>query len=330
MLLLLLFSQVHFLPAYAVERGTVTGGVAHQAPGWFKDSFLEIADDVSEAAAQDRHVILFFQLNDCPYCYRMLTECFQEESMKSLIQEDFDVIAINVRGDREIALNEELSMTEKELSSYLNIMATPSILFLNKQNEKIARVDGYRSPQRFKNILQYVSSKSYLDTTLSAYLDATEITDVYALRNHEQFESITDFSVIKGPLAVIFEDSSCTDCDEFHENLLSRDEVQHELARFTVVRLNADSEEPIIDINGNKTSAKDWAKFMRLLYRPGVILFDQGIEVSRIESLLYSFHFKETLRYVGRGIYHKLDYRQYSQQRREALLSEGIDIQLSD
>ena len=34
------------LPVGAAERGELTGGAVHVAPSWFKESFLEIADDV--------------------------------------------------------------------------------------------------------------------------------------------------------------------------------------------------------------------------------------------------------------------------------------------
>ena len=33
--------------AETVKRGEIVGGVAHVAPGWFKESFLEIQDDVA-------------------------------------------------------------------------------------------------------------------------------------------------------------------------------------------------------------------------------------------------------------------------------------------
>ena len=73
-------------PAGAAEnnaRGKITGGAVHQAPGWFKESFLEIADDVDEASEADKHVLLFFQLNACPYCDRMLKESFESEPLTS-------------------------------------------------------------------------------------------------------------------------------------------------------------------------------------------------------------------------------------------------------
>ncbi len=327
---LLIITPVLILNISAAERGTITGGVTHHAPEWFKDSFLEISDDVDEAAQHNKHVMLFFQLNDCPYCDRMLTECFEEESMKGLIQESFDVIAINIKGDRDIAFNDELSMTEKQLSEELNIRATPSIIFVDKSNNLVARVNGYRSPERFRHVLDYVSSSAYTKLSLADYLEVNLKAVVYRLRAHELFSNVNDLSSVKGPLAVIFEDSACYDCDEFHDKLLTRDDVLTELKRFTTVRLDAASEDEIIDTHGNLTRVRDWVRSLNLNYRPGVVLFDQGLEISRIESLLYSYHFKENLRYVGGGFHKQQDYESYSQARREELLAAGIDINLSE
>ena len=327
---LLLLIPLVTLNLQAVERGIITGGVTHQAPEWFKDSFLEISEDVDEAAQHNKHVMLFFQLNDCPYCDRMLNDCFEEESMKNQIQKNFDVIAINIKGDRDIAFNEQLSMTEKELSEELNVRATPAIVFVDKNNKLVARVNGYRSPERFKHILDYVSSSAYTQISLADYLDNNQSPNVYRLREHEQFADITDLSSVKGPLAVIIEDSSCYDCDEFHDRLLSRDDVLTELKRFTTVRMDAESEDEIIDSHGNVVAVKDWVRSLNLLYRPGVILFDQGEEIRRIESLLYSYHFKENLRYVGGGFHQQQDYDSYSQARREELLAAGVNINLGE
>ena len=110
-LLVLLTGQIWTV--MAAERGRVTGGVPHEVPGWFKDSFLDMADDVEEASERGKHVMLFFQLNNCPYCDRMLEEAFEAEPLTPYIQQHFDAIAINVSGDRDIAFNEEISVTEK-------------------------------------------------------------------------------------------------------------------------------------------------------------------------------------------------------------------------
>jgi len=44
--------------------------------------------------------------------------------------------------------------------------------------------------------------------------------------------------------------------------------------------------------------------------------------------LLFHFHFKEGFRYVSGGYYKTQDYRAYSEARTEALLAQGVNIDL--
>lgn len=326
--LFLCFGLASNLATAAEQRGEIKGGVTHLAPSWFKESFLEIQDDVDEATEANKHVILFFQLNGCPYCDRMLTESFQAEPLTSYIQEHFDTIAINVGGDREIIFNEEITVIEKDLSELLNVRATPAILFLNGENKTVVRVNGYRSPERFEQVLHFVTEKGYQQGTLAEYLEQNLDKDIYTLRDDELFTQLTDLSGVRGPLAMIFEDGSCYDCNEFHDSILSRPEVRTELKAFTVVRLDANSDEDIIDLDGSKTTARALAKKHQMIYRPGVLLFDEGELVRRYDSLLFPHHFKEGFRYVSGGYYKTQDYRAYSEVRTEELLARGISIDL--
>ena len=326
----IVFSLLSIGAQAATERGEVTGGVAHAAPDWFKESFLEIRDDVDEAAEEDKHVMLFFQLNGCPYCDRMLTESFEKEPLTSYIQEHFDTIAINVGGDREIVFNEEITVIEKELAEMLKVRATPAILFLNSDNKTVVRVNGYRAPQRFEQVLRYVDEKAYMQQSLAEYMDSQLSRDAYQLRDNELFTQTSDLSAVGGPLALIFEDGSCYDCDEFHDRLLSREDVRKELEPYTIVRLDADSEQELIDVDGSKTTPKALAAKHEVIYRPGILIFDEGKLLRRYDSLLFSYHFKEGLRYIGGGYYKKEPYRDYSRKRREELLAAGVDINLAE
>ncbi len=330
--ILLITSMLLFCsPAMSAEspqRGTITGGVAHEAPSWFKESFLEIADDVEEATEEGKHVLLFFQLNGCPYCDRMLEESFEAEPLTSFIQEHFDSIAINVRGDREIVFNEEISVTEKELSEMLKVRATPAIVFLDKDNKTVVRVNGYRAPERFRHVLEYVASQSYQNTKLADYLQAKLERDVYTLKENPLFTELTDLSSAKGPLMVILEDGSCYDCKEFHEGILAHPLVQKEIAPFTIVRLNADSDQALIGVDGKPTTPRTMAQKHQMFYRPGVLAFNEGELIRRHDSLTFPHHFKESMRFTAGGFYKKQDYRSYSEQRTEELLSQGITIDL--
>ncbi len=325
-LLVLLTGQIW--TAMAADRGRVTGGVPHEVPSYFKESFLEIADDVDEASEQGKHVLLFFQLNNCPYCDHMLAEAFDAEPLSSYIQQNFDAIAINVRGDRDIAFNEEVSATEKELSEILKVRVTPAILFLDENNKPVVRVNGYRAPERFRLVLEYVATKSYQTIKLADYMQAKLDRNVYQLRPNQLFNDTRDLSRIDGPLMLVFEDGSCYDCTVFHDGVLAHELVQKEIEPFTVVRLDADSDEKIIDVEGNKTTPAKLARKHEIIYRPGIIFYDKRTLVRRINNIVYPFHFAENLRFIAGGFYKQTDYFTYLEQRTEELLAAGVDIDL--
>jgi len=311
--------------------GKVVGGKVSEHPDWFKESFLDIAEDVDEAAEAGKYVILFMHLNGCPYCYKMTEENFKRAPYKDFIQQNFDVIAINIRGDREVALNEETNLTEKQLAARLRVAYTPTVVFLNQQNKVVARINGYRSVPDFKHVLDYVQEKAYLETSLAKFIDARKQA-VYSFREHPQIEQVTDLkSVANKPLAVIFEDKACLDCDALHDGHLKRPEVRAVLDNFTFVRLDALSDEPIIDVEGNATTPRAYAEKLGLVYRPGIVLFDRGREVTRISSSLYTYHFEEVLRYVGERHYEQYpeSFYDYLDVRTAEITASGQDVDLS-
>ena len=317
------------LAAETPERGKLVGGVMHPPPDWFKESFLEIADDVDEATESGRQVMLFFELNGCPYCDRMLSESFETDPISQYIQDHFDVIAINIQGDREIAFNDEISVSEKQLGEILKVYSTPALLFLNEDNETVLRVNGYRAPERFRQILEYVATRAYQNIELADYLQARLERNVYQLRDSEWFSNERDLSAIEGPLMLVFEDGSCYDCPEFHDGILTDPRVREEIDAFTVIRLDTDADDRIIDFYGQETTAAALARDNEMIYRPGVLLFEDGNLLRRHDSLIYPHHFSESLRFVAGGHYQHTDYRSYSRQRTEELLEAGVTIDLS-
>ena len=313
-------------------QGKVSGGSPHEMPEWFKASFLDMNEDVEEAKEEGKHVILFASLKFCPYCTKMLNENFIEGAKnQAYIQKNFDVIAIDIKGSKEIAINEDLTMTEKEYAAYLKVQYTPTILFLNQENKVVVRVNGYRSSKNFKYILDYVKDKKYNEMSLTEYIDKVKNKTYYTLKDNKIFKDIKDLSKIDGPLAVIFEDGSCTQCDYLHNKTLKNKEVIKELSKVTVVRFDAMSKQKIITPDGKTTTPYAWAKDMVLDYRPGIVMFDKKKEIVRIDALLYSFHFKELVRYVSGGYYNKFNtYLDYLRPRQDELLKQGVNIDISE
>lgn len=328
-----LFISLAFMTQIQAEtptEGKVVGGVEHEMPDWFKESFLEIQDDIQEAADANKHVMLFFHLNNCPYCAKMLDDNFLQDPIKSYIQEKFDVIAINVKGDRQVQYTKDQAFSEKELSDELEVSLTPTIIFINSEQKTVARLNGYRSPEQFKPVLEYVANQAYKTGTLSDYLAKQTQQGAYTLQPNEVFKDIKDLSSIKTPLAVIFESKTCSDCNFLHEALFKDEAIKTELKALTVVRFDADDSTEITDINGNKTTPKDWLKALKLSYQPGIVFFDEGKEVTRLEGKLYNFHFQQLLNYVSSQGYKERSFPEHLGMRQEEQLKQGKTVDIGE
>ncbi|MEJ1464109.1 MAG: thioredoxin fold domain-containing protein [Candidatus Sedimenticola sp. (ex Thyasira tokunagai)] len=328
---LLLSWQAHSATE-TTPRGKVTGGIESEHPNWFKESFLELADDVEEAADEGKHVILFMHLNGCPYCYKMLEENFKHAPHTEFIKEHFDVIQINIKGDREVAVDTDTTVTEKELAGMLKVQYTPTILFLNTENKTVLRTNGYRSVPAFKHALDFVQQKAYERTTLAKFIGEQKPAKVYSFRDHPQLKKITNLQqAAANPMALLFEDQACDACDALHDGILKDPETRAILENFTFVRLDGDSNESIIDVDGNKTTPKEYARKLGLTYRPGIVLFDRNKEVIRMDGMLYTYHFQGVLRYVGERHYEKYpgEFYKYLGTLREKILASGKSIDIS-
>jgi thioredoxin-related protein len=315
------------------ERGKLIGAKISTHPEWFKESFLEIAEDAAAAGQEDKHVILFMDSVGCPYCNKMIEENFKHSSYTNFIRNNFDTIPINIRGDREIVFSEKLQLTEKQLARHLDIRFTPTMLFLDSNNKAVLRVDGYRSVEDFKFLLDYVQQKAYQKISLAEYLvEQKERPAVYTLRDHPNFESLTNLSSIRNkPLMVIFEDDTCGPCDALHDNILSQPSIREFMDKMTVVRLDARSRQSIISAAGQETTPMRWAKDLELNYRPGIVLFDEGQEVFRIDALRWMFHFQQAMRYVTERQWRDFEsYRDYALADRDSVLESGQNVDVRE
>ena len=331
LLTLILLSVLH-TGAHGIEPGKIIGGQASTLPDWFKDSFLDIAEDVEEAKDEDKHLMLYMHLSGCPYCYKMVEEGFKNTDNTQIIKDNFDVVAINIKGNKEIALNENLTMTEAEVRDHYKVSFTPTIVFLDQNNQLVYKVNGYRSVQNFKHVLDFVSSRSYQKISLNEFIGNQDRRKRYTLRAHDSFQDITDLSSNREkPLLILFEDQYCVFCDRLHDGHLKNPDILKEMALFDIVRLDADSNQPIIDVDGNKTTPKAYAKKLGLIYRPGIVMFDQGKEVLRIDALLYSYHFAGHLRYIGERHYQQYPDSVFDYLRvyRQKILDSGQNIDMS-
>ncbi len=145
-----------FLVAFALHPGAQAAGpkgTPYTLPDWFKPSLLDLREEVAEARKAGRQVMVFFHLEDCPWCARLLEESFEGGENRAFIEKRFDVVAIDVRGAQDTTWTDGARRSERGLAAHLKVRGTPTLLVLAPDGSVAARVNGYLEPQALRRAL---------------------------------------------------------------------------------------------------------------------------------------------------------------------------------
>jgi predicted bacteriocin transport accessory protein len=127
-----------------------------ELPRWFKTSFLDFRDDIKEAAAAHKRVIIYFGQNGCIYCRRLMEVNFKQADIVARTQQHFDVVEINIVGSRDVTWRDGTTMTEKEFARAIGVRFTPTLIFLDDKGAVLLRANGYYPPRTHLAALNYV------------------------------------------------------------------------------------------------------------------------------------------------------------------------------
>ena len=307
-----------------------------EKPKWFKQSFLDIREDITEAASQGKRVVLYFYQDGCPYCKKLLEDNYGNRDIAEYAQRHFDTIAVNMWGDREVVDLSGADITEKQFAEDLKVMFTPTMLMLDEQGAPILRVNGYYHPAKFMAALTYVAEKRE---------SAGSFRDYYGERPQRQASGklhIED-SFIQPPydlrpagraggkpLLVMFEQKQCLICDELHLDILQREESRKEMAKLDIVLLDMWSKARLVAPDGRQLLARDWARELNIQNAPSFVFFDAaGKEVFRAEAYLRAFHIQGVMDYVSSGGYEEQpSFQRWLSAKADRLEAQGIHVDL--
>ena len=319
----------------ALDQGLINPGF-HEKPDWFKSSFLDLSEDVAEAADSGKRLILYFHQDGCPYCAKLLNENFTQKSLVEKTRDHFEVIAINIWGDREVTRLQGETTTEKAFAAAQKVMYTPTLIFLDEQGRRLLRLNGYYPPHKFEVALDYVSGHLEQQLSYRDYLAKVQPAPAKGSLHREAGTLPTplDLRAVsrKGdkPLLVLMEQKQCPACDELHDDILARPEVRQSLAAFDVALVDVWSAEPLITPDGRQLKATDWAAERKIQYAPSLLFFDkQGREVFRSDAYLKAFHLQAAMDYVSSGAYlEQPNFQRFVQARAEEMRAKGIELDL--
>ena len=323
-----LLSVLLFATSTAVRAQTI------EIPRWFTESFLDLREDVRDAARDGRRLMLYFGQEGCPYCKALMETNFTQPKIVAKTRAHFVAEALDIWGDREVTGFDGRRMSEKALARALDVQFTPTLLFFDEQGHVVARLNGYYPPHRFEAVLDYVAAKREKQEPLAAYLARKTPDPASATLADEPFFAKPPYDLQRRgagkPLAVVFETPYCAACDELHREAFRRPEVEAQLARFDVARFGLGARTELTTPQGAKVKADAWARDLGVAYTPTVVFFDaDGREVFRIDAYLRPFHLASALDYVASGAYrNEPSFQRYIQTRAERLRAQGENVDL--
>jgi len=316
-------------PARAAEPGES----AIALPAWFSETFLDLREDVRDAAKTGKRLMVYFGQDGCPYCKELMQTNFSQKAIADKTRAHFVAIALNIWGDREATWTDGRRFSEKQLAAFLKVQFTPTLLFFDEKGDIAARLNGYYPPHRFDAVLDYVAGRMEKRLSLAEYLKtAVKESASPALHDEPFFLKPPHDLRRKGekPLAVLFETRYCAACDELHREGFRRKEIRALLERFDVARLALSERSAVITPDGARMAAEDWARELGIAYTPSLVFFDSGgKEVFRIDTYLRPFHLAGSLAYVASGAYRREpSFQRFLQSRAREMRERGDPVDL--
>jgi thioredoxin-related protein len=307
-----------------------------EMPPWFKDSFLDLREDLAESRKDGRRLMLYFYQDGCPYCAKLLRDNLGQKAIADKTRKYFDVIALNLWGDREVTDLTGKTLSEKAYAKSLRVQFTPTLVMFDEKGNVALRLNGYLPPHKFEAAVDFVGQHMEGKNDFADYL-ATHAREPAATDLNEepwllpQPLKLADNQKRDGkPLMVLFEQKECAACDELHWEAFPRTEVKALRERFTVARIDMASREPVQTPTGQLRPARDWARSIGVFYTPSLVFFERGgKEVFRVEGYLRPFHFAASLDYVASGAYRQqAEFQRFVEARAAERRARGERVEL--
>jgi thioredoxin-related protein len=142
----------------------------HKQP-FFSDTFLDMQEDLADATAEGKDLMIVIEQYGCPYCREMHEVNFEREEIVSYIEEHYIVVQLNMWGSREVTDFDGEAMEEKELVRKWFVSFTPTTLLFawddpetppaGMRDALAFMMPGYFKPFHHISGLEYVATDGY-------------------------------------------------------------------------------------------------------------------------------------------------------------------------
>lgn len=142
----------------------------HKQP-FYSDTFLDLAEDLSEARAAGKDLIVLVEQNACPYCREMHEVNFARPEIADYIAGHYMVVQLDLWGSREVTDFDGETLEERDLMRKWFVNFTPTTLFFtlddpdtppaSMRDALTFLMPGYFKPFHHMTALEFVASDAY-------------------------------------------------------------------------------------------------------------------------------------------------------------------------
>ena len=301
-------------------------------PAWFKESFLDLREDLDDARkAGKRGVIVFLSQKNCNHCHAFIDTTLSDPVIRERVQKTYDVIALDIFNDLELTDIDGTVSSMKNFAEAQRARFTPTLLYYGVEGSRLLKLIGFYPPAKFSRTLDYIDGGYYQRETLSQYLQKIQVREAvkqqdikYDFTLFARPPYMLDRTRFKGqqPILVVFETPDCAPCQRFHQWVLNDKEVRGLMSAFEAIQLNImDNTTRVMVPNGKYLTPRQWGEELQLAYDISVVFFDEeGKEVHRLDAETGRDRMSGSMQYVLEKSYQR--HEQFLQWRKENALKK--------
>ena len=122
------------------------------------------------ANADGKPLFLFFHKPHCGHCKHMITFTLGDTEIKKEIDEKFVFVDLYTK-EPGIVVFKGFAGSRRAFAKYLGYDFYPTSIFIDSNSEVVNATPGAREQDFFINVLDYVSTKQYIEMEFETYLD---------------------------------------------------------------------------------------------------------------------------------------------------------------
>ena len=130
--------------------------------------WMTIQEAQQKSEVDGKPLFVFVEAEWCGICRQMLQNIFPDKNVAEKLSENYHPVIIDLDSKRQVIYNEE-EMTEREFARKMEVVATPTTIFIDGDGIELGRQLGGLNSTQIIRLLAYVASDQFFEVSLEEF-----------------------------------------------------------------------------------------------------------------------------------------------------------------